>query len=86
MNKNTLKIPFDWRTFLTVLCFSAVQPLGLCQLAIQKAMYHFHVSDHKNHVIGPSLYDWLTVIYFRYKCLQKAHCNFSFVQAFRYAG
>lgn len=73
--KNTLKILFDWGTFLAVLCFSAVLPFSLCQFAIQKDMYHFHVSDHRSHVIGLSLYDWLSVISFKYKFLKKVHCN-----------
>lgn len=78
VNKNTFKMLFDWTMFLTVLCFSAVQPFGLCQFAIQKDTYHFHVSDHKSHITGLLLYDWLTVIHFRRKCLQKVHCNLLF--------
>lgn len=46
MNKNTLKILFDWRTFLTVLCLFTAQLFGLCQFTVQEDMHHFDLSNH----------------------------------------
>lgn len=62
--------------FLNVLYFSAAWAFDLCQHAVQKEPCCFHVSAHMSHAIGLSFYDWLTVIHFRYKCLQKVHFKF----------
>lgn len=62
--------------FLNVLYFSAVRAFDLCQHAVQKEPCCFHGSAHMSHAIGLSFYDWLTVIHFRNKGLQKVHLKF----------